>query len=69
MIPRISNWQEVERRLANLIQTTKSNNTTITKTNNSLNSFLSSLAINLKDLLSSQVIFHSGFLTRTSQHY
>ena len=54
MIPRISNWQEVERRLANLIQTTKSNNTTITKTNNSLNSFLSSLAINLKDLLTSQ---------------
>lgn len=54
MVPRISNWQEVERRLANLIQTTKSNNTTITKTNNSLNSFLSSLAINLKDLLSSQ---------------
>lgn len=53
-MPRITNWLEVEKRLANYSNTLKSAEDRLVKTNDSLNLMLNSLIINLKDLLESQ---------------
>lgn len=53
-MPRITNWLEVEKRLANYSNTLKSAEDRLVKTNDSLNIMLNSLIINLKDLLESQ---------------
>ncbi len=53
-MPRITNWLEVERRLANYNTSIKTIETSLVKTNNSRNIMLHALLINLKDLLESQ---------------
>lgn len=53
-MPRITNWLEVERRLANYNTSIKTIETSLVKTNNSRNIMLHALLINLKDLLENQ---------------
>lgn len=50
----INNWQEVERRLQAQNQIIGTGNNTIVRVNNSLNSFLNALVLNLKDILEDQ---------------
>lgn len=51
---RINNWQEVERRLQAQNQIIGAGNNTIVKVNNTLNSFLNALVLNLKDIIEDQ---------------
>lgn len=51
---RINNWQEVERRLQAQNQIIGAGNNTIVKVNNTLNSFLNALVLNLKDIIVDQ---------------
>lgn len=50
----ISSWQEVERRLQAQSQVIGTGNNTIVKVNNTLNSFLNALVLNLKDIIEDQ---------------
>lgn len=50
----INNWQEVERRLQAQNQIIGAGNNTIVKVNNTLNSFLNALVLNLKDIIEDQ---------------
>ena len=50
----ISSWQEVERRLQAQNQIIGAGNNTIVKVNNTLNSFLNALVLNLKDIIEDQ---------------
>jgi hypothetical protein len=50
----INSWQEVERRLQAQNQIIGTGNNTIVRVNNSLNSFLNALVLNLKDILEDQ---------------
>ena len=50
----INNWQEVERRLQAQNQIIGVGNNTIVKVNNTLNSFLNALVLNLKDIIEDQ---------------
>ena len=50
----INNWQEVERRLQAQSQVIGTGNNTIVKVNNTLNSFLNALVLNLKDIIEDQ---------------
>ena len=50
----INNWQEVERRLQAQNKIIGAGNNTIVKVNNTLNSFLNALVLNLKDIIEDQ---------------
>lgn len=50
----INSWQEVERRLQAQSQIIGTGNNTIVKVNNTLNSFLNALVLNLKDIIEDQ---------------
>lgn len=50
----VNSWQEVERRLQAQSQIIGTGNNTIVKVNNTLNSFLNALVLNLKDILEDQ---------------
>ncbi len=50
----VNSWQEVERRLQAQNQIIGTGNNTIVRVNNSLNSFLNALVLNLKDILEDQ---------------
>lgn len=50
----INNWQEVERRLQAQNQIIGAGNNTIVRVNNTLNSFLNALVLNLKDIIEDQ---------------
>ena len=50
----INNWQEVERRLQAQSQIIGAGNNTIVRVNNTLNSFLNALVLNLKDIIEDQ---------------
>ena len=50
----INNWQEVERRLQTQNKIIKTGNDSMVKVNNTLNSFLNALVLNLKDVIEDQ---------------